>query len=759
MLLRDFISGSLAEEKRKEFVEHLFRCPACFDSYLAHVKEELREKKIFLYQRPLWGPFVFDFETENRLVKDMARNALEARNNGCKVFILKYEKSLEKVAYTVQLRVSAYLRAKGEDIDLLLSPEQTLLPAAGLDKASGPLFLIAPQANHLVNFMEVLEQASQSYLISLAGWPEDEWGETSLPFNHEIYSLRFSPDKRKHFQRKFTREFKRITALKRAGTAYLYVALLDSLAIPTPESLLKNLADEKDIVGAVEQSLIYESDIPGSSITYFTTMGDIIARRLVDALSMEVEETGFNRIVEAANSGLKHERYVLIRMFHTLMLRGQLSLCRDLFYRHNQKLASLVGKGDTTERLLWGKIFHDLYLYRQAEQAFNKGLEADPENTFLLHGYARLLASERKYDQADSKFNQMQKLSPENVFLWQSWAEIQLKKGAIRQAEAMFNRALEIAPQNVYTRVSYGNFLMQRRNLEQARHQLTVARRVSPSNSYALNSLGVMEMRLKRYDKARDLFDRVLSTEPGNVPTLHAVGQMDKERGHLKKASGIFNDVLRVYPDNLHSLHALGEIAMEEARVRGNRSLYKTAQSHLEKVLSIDSDNIESIISLTVLYRRDGKLKKAREYLALAAKIEPESPYTLVNEGRIYAVEGNLVAAEECFWKGLAMDEANVPALVALAQTKAENNLKQARDFFRKARRLEPKNVITLNSWADVEMEAGKLQRAEKLLNLSLKIDTANAYTLSALARLFEKKGDRQQARYFKEKANSVFFK
>ena len=757
LYLSRLVKETLSPEEKEKAVRHLLRCQSCFNAYMALVEAEVREKKFYLYGRPRWGPFVLDYNTENKLVKDINRATLKAANDGIRLIILKYEKALEKVAFAIQLRVSAYLRRRNKNVKLLLSPGQYVLRAQELNEGPMPCYTILPQAGSFANFLETVEAASLPGTIIIAGWAEDEWGEVILPVNHTVFPIRFDGDKRRQFEERLRQEINRLTGTQKLEEPYIYIALLDALSVLTPESLIRRLAKTEDIARLIDKDAIYEIRNQQMGSPFFSTKGELIGRQVIESLSPEDETRYYGRIIDAVDADRKYERQVLIKMLRALSQRAHFSLSRSLIARYKGKIDQAIKKGDAVEILLWGKIFHDVHLYADAERVFEAGLSIEGNNIFLMHAFARLLAAARKYDESDRSFNQLQKLSPGNVFLWQSWAEAQLKKGAWKQADAMFNRALEIDPANVFTRVSYGNFLMQRKNFTDARWHLKRARRIAPYNAYVLNALGVMEMKLKRYEKSKEFFERVLSKDPQNVPTLHALGQMNKERGHLKKAGNLFNEVLEIYPENLHSFHALGEIALEEARLKRDDALYKTAQTYFEKVLSIDADNIESIISLTVLNRRRGRLPKAREYLDMAEKIEPESPYTLVNEGKLFLAEGNVTAAEECFWKALAIDDANVPAIVALAQVKAECNLKQAREFFRRARSLEPKNVITLNSWVDVEAEAGNLQKAERLLNLSSKLDPENAYTLSALARLFEKKGDRQQALKYRKQASAWF--
>jgi len=751
-----FAQGLLPRQEMEPVRKHLVLCNSCAKTYLDLIFAGEIRGKGYLYDRPMWGPYVLNYEEERILVSKIKRQALSGGTTGPKLILVKYQQYLEKVALSVQMRVSAQLRQRGMNVSLFHNPGRLIAGMPVLDSASGPLCLVLPHASSVADFPELLDSIANRDVTLIAGFPEDAWGEMEVPFNSTVHNLSLPEEKYEAVERALNRHFERIPSADLEG-AFRYVALLDHLHILTPESVLLRLAKADEIGRMLDSGVIYQLKKKDKNTGLFCTRGEVIGRKLADSLAPADMEKAYSELAGSINPAIPYERHLLVMMVRALGFRGRITTARTIVRLFPDKISALVGQSIPRHLLVAGKTLQDVYLYAEADDAFRHGLELEPDNIFLLHAHARLLSIVRKYDEADACFQRLRSITPSNPYLWQSWAEVQVRKGAVRQAESMFLQALELDPENVKTRISHGNFRLSRRDTATALKELSRARCLSRHNPYVLNSLGMLYLRLRRYVRARGYFVEVLRIDPCNLPALHSLGRLHLDRGHLAHAARIFEMAKSAYPDNIHSLHLLGEVAMEQARIDNGNERYKKAAHYFQRVLDIDGNNVESLVSLSVLYRRLGDYTRAKSFLGKAKELQHRNPYILVSEGRLHAAIGDMAAAETRFREAISMDDRDPVPLVELARLLAPTHTRKSRQLFRDALKIEPRNPITLNSWADAECTMGNTTKAERLLTRSLRIDPENAYTLSAMARLLGKKGDRDGALSYSERALGYF--
>jgi len=73
---------------------------------------------------------------------------------------------------------------------------------------------------------------------------------------------------------------------------------------------------------------------------------------------------------------------------------------------------------------------------KDAVQAYNKSLAADPTFTEAMHGLARALQDLERYDEAIAVAQRIAKLDPDDVLAHTSLSVLYQKKGMIAEAEA-----------------------------------------------------------------------------------------------------------------------------------------------------------------------------------------------------------------------------------------------------------------------------------------------------------------------------------
>jgi tetratricopeptide (TPR) repeat protein len=766
-LLPQYINKTLNLHDEWRVREHLSECETCFNHYVNLLDKDIQKsgRMVYLAHRPVWESPMWNGGKEQALCQEIGSQALRMETDTLASFIaIKYDKPLERAAFLLQLRVAAALREAGKRVRLFTSSVESLLYPQELEELGKPVYLIFLKAPGFCNFLECLQELSNGGIIVIAGWPKDEWGEMTLPVNHFLYSLSLESQQYEGFFAGLREEIKAQQTLmkKEIEASYFYTCLLDACGIPIPLPFLARLIQksEDETLSLIHQArgLLFQVETYGSSIPLFCTEGEPVARLALEKLFENKVDEGYSAVIEGIDSPSENERYLLLKLFRSFILRGKRRFAQSLIREHKPAITQVWQQGDIQELLLWGKSFHELFLYEESETVFRRGLDLESKNPYLLQARARMLYDWGKYDDAEKLFNQASKDYPQDIYIWQSWGDKERKRGRHRQAEAMLKEALAIDPKNVYALVSYGRLKAEVRKVDEAQQSFDKALAIDPDNVYALNCLGEMAKRMGKYEQAEHLFGKALNIDPGNIPTLHALGQMQKERGHFAQARGLFNEILeKLDEDNIHSRHALGEIESELGRFSGDKKHYKQANEYFQIVLSIDPENVPAYISWAVMegYKQD--YDRAKELLAKAIEKAPGNLYVHTALAEIELKQEKYKEAEENLAAVLQVAGTNVPALNTLAKLQAaKGNCEQARKLFQQALQCEPENIITYNTWAEMEGERGNYDEATQLLDRALKLDPMNAYTHRQYALILEKRGEHQEAEQHLRRAKEL---
>jgi tetratricopeptide (TPR) repeat protein len=756
-LLPKYIGKTLGSDSEWQVEEHLATCGACFAQYAILVEKDIRknQRESYLAGRPQpWSP-PWDRQKEKDIYDALMAQALSPdRERGAGVAIIKYDKPLERVVFLLLLRLVAGLRNHGKRVRLFSSPVECLVYPEELEVLERPLCLVFLRGSGFCNALESLQELSRKGISVIAGWPNDEWGELALPINHLSYSLNLESPSSDAFSKALEEEMKAEKTLLRIEVKelYFYTCLLDAHGIPSPLSLLARLVQQSErktmALPRRAKGLIWSVETRFPSRVFLCTAGESVARLALNTLFEDKVEQGYSRIIETINHDNQNERYLLLRLFRSMIFRGKRRLAKKLLKAHEPNITNVWKLGNTGEILLWGKIFHELFLYKEAEVIFGHGLEREPQNSYLLQAFAGALYDSGNYEKGEQLFHEASQVDPDNVYVWQSRGDKELKRRRLSYAEAWLNKALDLEPTNVYTIVSYGILKLEVGRFDEARRLFEKALSIVPRSVYALNCLAELEKRRGEFRTAGQLLTRALEVEPGNVPSLHALGQLEKERGHFKQARRLFSRILEEFDqDNIYTLHALGEIELEQGRLGGDERHYTAAEEYFNAVLEIQPENIAALVSLGVMEGHRRNYHKAEEFFSRALTKEPYNLRPLValaelklRQQRYREAERNLIAV-------LQRTANNIPALNTYARLYAETGqYALAANAFRQAVEYESQNVVTYNTWAEVEAKQGNFDKAYGLINKALELDPENAYTHRQYSLILENQGRHEEA-------------
>ena len=181
----------------------------------------------------------------------------------------------------------------------------------------------------------------------------------------------------------------------------------------------------------------------------------------------------------------------------------------------------------------------------------------------------------------------------------------------------------------------------------------------------ARTALGDKALAGDDYIEAVQRYDRLIDpSNPDSLALYRRAVALDAS-GQTDKALEDYSAAIKADPKS--SLAFLGRGLLLAARKRA----YDRAIEDFDKVLVIEPDNVEALVSRGDAFGQLGDLGRAMADLNRAVALAPDKPTTLVARGQVESRRGNLAGAARDYEAALKLDPRYVAAMVNLAAVRS----------------------------------------------------------------------------------------
>ena len=216
----------------------------------------------------------------------------------------------------------------------------------------------------------------------------------------------------------------------------------------------------------------------------------------------------------------------------------------------------------------------------------------------------------------------------------------------------------------------------------------------------------------------------------GNIEITSSLAKGYEKQGKLKEAIQL-----------LEKAKNNEEFSNNKSKVFQLASYYEKAKEltksieFFKKVLSLDKENIESLLHIGYIYRSIKENVKAFKCFKQILLIEPNNFLAFYGLGRLYqSLDNHDNEAIECYKNCLKINPESLKANLQLGIIYLKiKNFEDSLNCLKKVIQLEPENVLGLVSLGNVYLEMNDYDEAEQNLNLALKIDKKNVAASAAL--------------------------
>ncbi len=209
---------------------------------------------------------------------------------------------------------------------------------------------------------------------------------------------------------------------------------------------------------------------------------------------------------------------------------------------------------------------------------------------------------------------------------------------------------------------------------------------------------------------------------------------------------------LELVPDDVWTLQLISSAYLDQGNLI-------EAEKAARKALELEKNEPGIYLKLAQVSKSRRRIREAEQFLRKALEIDPQYGPAYVSLGALYNSTGRRDEATELFEKAIEMDPGTTGPLahIAIGQGHlARLDLDAAREAFNQALEVDQLNGGAHAGLASVLIEEGKIDEAEKELEVAVRFMPTNRRVLSTLAAVHNKKGDHEESLKYARQALGV---
>lgn len=248
----------------------------------------------------------------------------------------------------------------------------------------------------------------------------------------------------------------------------------------------------------------------------------------------------------------------------------------------------------------------------------------------------------------------------------------------------------------------------------------------------ARTALGDKALAGEDYVDAVQRYDRLIDPSNPNSLALYRRAVALDSSGQTDKALEDYSAAIKADPKS--SLAFLGRGVLLAVRKRA----YDRAIEDFDKVLVIEPDNVEALVSRGDAFAQLGDLGRAMADLNRAVALAPDKPTVLVTRGQVESRRGNLAGAARDYEAALKLDQRYAAAMINLAAVRSmQGESGAAIDLLDQAIAIDRRNPLAFYNRGYAEFALKQYDKAIADYGAAIELDAGMglAYNNRALSR------------------------
>jgi tetratricopeptide (TPR) repeat protein len=400
---------------------------------------------------------------------------------------------------------------------------------------------------------------------------------------------------------------------------------------------------------------------------------------------------------------------------------------------------------------LLGDAYNQIHDLPNAEQAYRKAADAQPDDINHHKELAQTLLSEEKYPEALEQYQRLAQMDADDPDNYLRLAEIYRQLKQLDRAEQNVLLAKQRAPNSLEVTYYEASIYEDEGRLDDSIRVLSDAvtavkteSEFTPSRRRTLailyQQLGQLYRETSNYTAAVNTFEEMLrlGTEEDRRARVMIIDTY-REARDIPKAIDAARKAAEAYPKDR-------PILMSQALLLGENAQADLAVSHLRTLLDGSAGDFEIQLDIAQVYEESKRWGEAEQAIHAAEKIQPDSSGKEMSGflmGAIFERQKKYDQAEEEFRKVLNVNPRNSSTLNYYGYMLADRGirLEEATDLIKRALADDPNNAAYQDSLGWAYFKQNKLDEAEGFLRKAATRESHDPTILSHLGDVYAKMG------------------
>ena len=243
----------------------------------------------------------------------------------------------------------------------------------------------------------------------------------------------------------------------------------------------------------------------------------------------------------------------------------------------------------------------------------------------------------------------------------------------------------------------------------------------------------------KQYPEAAAHLEAALRFEPKNARYWQLLGDVKLLEKDYHAAKDYFGKASDLFPGNPEALDSL-------ARINQQLGEHQIAIQCWQKAVQLDPENPEYLLAIAQSYLAKKEIEPAMVEIDRALQGNPNHPKALLLKAEAEIEANNPELARLTIQAAEAVVADSIPFELLSIELDRQHNFNTALNRLKNLADANSNSIAVLNKFAEYQIEAGQLDKAEKILQQSLAISEENPQTLLSLGKIDRLKGNLDQA-------------
>lgn len=287
----------------------------------------------------------------------------------------------------------------------------------------------------------------------------------------------------------------------------------------------------------------------------------------------------------------------------------------------------------------------------------------------------------------------------------------------VESATKSFDSALALNKNNTFALLGSARIFASQQELEKATEQVDLVLKNSPKNIIALNFRAQIAYQTKDLILAKSTYQKALGVYSRHIPTLLGMANIHMALKEYLEAEKFADQIIAINREipMPYYIKALGDI--------NNKDL-KNAETNLQKVLSMQSNHLPSLLIMGRIQYTKGNYEQAEKRLRDFTNKVPRHLPAIKLLGATRLKLKDVDGARKILVQGEALDENDADLLSLLGMVYSQSGkISKGSEYFERAAKISPEKANIQTQLGLSYLAGGDLDQAVSVLENAIKLD------------------------------------